>query len=203
MRTTLKCTIGLALAGLALAATAQAQHTTHGQGAGVPPHQGDHSGSTQQHQGDHSGSTQQHQGDHSGNAQQHQGDHAGNAQQHQGDHSGNVQQHQGEQSGNVQQHQGDHSANGQQHQGDHSGVRENHGSGKQYDPSQGASVLGDIMRQRGYTVTRIVQSGIVQNVYYRTGTGPEQLAMVGPGADRLQFRNVPAALLQEVLARLY
>ena len=103
----------------------------------------------------------------------------------------------------MQQHQGDHSANGQQHQGDHSGVRENHGSGKQYDPSQGASVLGDIMRQRGYTVTRIVQSGIVQNVYYRTGTGPEQLAMVGPGADRLQFRNVPPALLQEVLARLY
>ena len=174
MRTTLKCTFGLALAGLALAATAQAQHTTHGQGhgqgEGVPPHQGDHSGSSQQHQGDHPGNVQQHQGDHAGN---------------------------------VQQHQGDHSANGQQHQGDHSGVRENHGSGKQYDPSQGASVLGDIMRQRGYTVTRIVQSGSVQNVYYRAATGPEQLAMVGPGTDRLQFRNVPAALLQEVLARLY
>ena len=74
---------------------------------------------------------------------------------------------------------------------------------KQYDPTQGASVLGDVMRQRGYTVTRIVQSGNVQNVYYRTGAGAEQLAMVGPGADRLQFRNVPAALLQEVLARLY
>ena len=74
---------------------------------------------------------------------------------------------------------------------------------KRYGTRQGASVLGDIMRQRGYSVTRIVPTGSAQNVYYRTANGAEQLAIVGLGTDRLLFRNVPAALLQEVLARLY
>ena len=179
MRTSLHRTIGLALAGLALAATAQAQHQGHGQGAGVPQRQGDHSGSVQQHPGNHSGSAQQHPGEHPAGAQQHPGDHSEVRATH---------------GGNGDGPPGLAGKPGQMPPGQYR---------KQYEPAQGASVLGDIMRQRGYTVTRIVQTGSVQNVYYRTATGTEQLAMVGPGSYRLQFRNVPAPLLEEVLARLY
>ncbi|CAN5816506.1 hypothetical protein BH11GEM1_BH11GEM1_36200 [soil metagenome] len=74
---------------------------------------------------------------------------------------------------------------------------------KRYGTDQGASVLSEIMRQRGYTVTRIVPAGYNQNVYYRRSTGGERLAIVSPGTNRLSFQNVPAALLQQVLARLY
>ncbi len=74
---------------------------------------------------------------------------------------------------------------------------------KRYGTDQGASVLSEIMRQRGYTVTRIVPAGYNQNVYYRSSTGGERLAIVSPGTNRLSFQNVPAALLQQVLARLY
>lgn len=74
---------------------------------------------------------------------------------------------------------------------------------KLYGTRQGASVLSDILRQRGYTVTRVVPVGTSQEVYYRAPDGTIQRAIVGPGTDRLAFTNVPAALLQEVLARLY
>jgi hypothetical protein len=74
---------------------------------------------------------------------------------------------------------------------------------KRYGTSQGAGVLRDIFVQRGYTVTRVVPAGQSQYVYYRAPDGVVQRAIVRPGTERLTFVNVPAALLQEVLARLY
>lgn len=77
------------------------------------------------------------------------------------------------------------------------------GQYKKYGTNQGASVLGDIMRQRGYSVVRVVPAGNSQYVYYRYRNGAQQRAIVSPGTDRLGFTNVPQSLLQEVLARLY
>lgn len=74
---------------------------------------------------------------------------------------------------------------------------------KRYGTNDGATVLGDIMRRRGYDVQRIVASGDSRYVYYRTPDGLDRRAIVSPGTDRLVFRNVPQTLLQEVLARLY
>jgi hypothetical protein len=74
---------------------------------------------------------------------------------------------------------------------------------KMYSPSQGANVLRDIFRQRGYTVTRLVTSGPSRYVYYRGNDGRIQRAIVSPGTSRLSFNNVPAQILQEVLSRLY
>jgi hypothetical protein len=74
---------------------------------------------------------------------------------------------------------------------------------KLYNSYEGASVLGDIMRRRGYTVLRVVPSGTARYVYYRYGNGLEQRAIVRPGSDRLLFTNVPSAILQAVLAQLY
>ena len=73
---------------------------------------------------------------------------------------------------------------------------------KYYSTAQGAGVLGDILRQRGYRVDRIVAAGPSRYVYYRTRYG-EQRAIVSPGTNQLLFRNVPQSLLQEVLSRLY
>jgi hypothetical protein len=74
---------------------------------------------------------------------------------------------------------------------------------KRYGTTQGASVLGDILRRRGYSVLRVAPSGDSRYLYYRQGDGGIRRAIVSPGADRLSFRNVPSLVLQEVLARLY
>lgn len=74
---------------------------------------------------------------------------------------------------------------------------------KIYGTNQGADVLGSVMRRRGYTVVRTEPYGPSQYVYYRLGNGTVQRAIVSPGTERLQFTNVPAALLNEVLSRLY
>jgi hypothetical protein len=74
---------------------------------------------------------------------------------------------------------------------------------KRYGTSQGASVLGDILRRRGYSVLRVAPSGDSRYVYYREGDGDIRRAIVSPGSDRLSFRNVPSLVLQDVLARLY
>lgn len=74
---------------------------------------------------------------------------------------------------------------------------------KRYGTNQGADVLGGVLRRRGYSVIRVVPSGEAHHVFYRLRDGSERRAIVSPGADRLQFRNVPASLLQEVLAALY
>jgi hypothetical protein len=74
---------------------------------------------------------------------------------------------------------------------------------KIYNSHEGASVLGDIMRRRGYTVLRVVPVDDARYVYYRYGNGLEQRAIVRPGTDRLRFSNVPSSILQAVLAYLY
>lgn len=74
---------------------------------------------------------------------------------------------------------------------------------KRYGTAQGASVLGEILGQRGYTAIRTEPFGTSQYVYYRTSDGVTQRAIVGPGTDRLTFTNVPADLVRLVLARLY
>ncbi len=157
MRTTFHRTIGLAVAALALATTAQAQGKSHGKSHGQATAQRDRDQRDEAHRGDRS----------------------------------DIYDGRGKSDGvppGLAKKPG-HMPPGQYK--------------KRYDTRQGASVLEDIMRQRGYTVMRIVPTGSTQNVYYRNGSGAEQLAIVGLGSDRLSFRNVPAALLQEVLARLY
>jgi len=74
---------------------------------------------------------------------------------------------------------------------------------KRYGTSEGASVLGDILRRRGYVVSRITPYGESRYVYYRYRDGAERRALVSTGTDRLQFSNVPATVLQAVLAQLY
>jgi hypothetical protein len=74
---------------------------------------------------------------------------------------------------------------------------------KIYGTREGADVLGDIMRRRGYTVLRIVPVNDSRYVYYRYGNGLEQRAIVRPGSDRLLFSNVPSSILQAVLSYLY
>ena len=74
---------------------------------------------------------------------------------------------------------------------------------KRYGASEGADVLGGVLRRRGYSVLRVVPAGDSRYVYYRLNDGTQRRAIVSPGTDRLTFTNVPAALLQEVLARLY
>jgi hypothetical protein len=74
---------------------------------------------------------------------------------------------------------------------------------KIYGTGDGASVLSDILRRRGYVVTRLVPYGDSRYVYYRLNDGTIRRAVVSPGPDRLSFSNIPAAILQEVLSRLY
>jgi hypothetical protein len=74
---------------------------------------------------------------------------------------------------------------------------------KVYGTNDGASVLSDILRRRGYTVTRLVPYGTSQYVYYRRRDGSIRRAIVSPGTNRLSFSNVPSSILQEVLSRLY
>ena len=74
---------------------------------------------------------------------------------------------------------------------------------KRYGPSEGATVLGDILRRNGYTVSRVAPYGESQYVYYRLRDGAERRALVSSGTERLRFSNVPATILQAVLAQLY
>jgi hypothetical protein len=74
---------------------------------------------------------------------------------------------------------------------------------KLYSTADGARVLSDIFRDRGYVVTRLVTSGDSRVVYYRASDGTIRRAIVSPGEERLGFSNVPAAILREVVARLY
>lgn len=74
---------------------------------------------------------------------------------------------------------------------------------KRYRAYEGAGVLTDVLRRRGYRVLRVVPSGESRYVYYRQNGDDERWAMVRPGVDRLYFDNVPSSLLQAVLARLY
>jgi hypothetical protein len=74
---------------------------------------------------------------------------------------------------------------------------------KRYGTSEGASVLGDILRRRGYVVSRVTPFGDSRYVYYRYRNGAERRALVSTGTDRLQFTNVPTTVLQAVLAQLY
>ena len=74
---------------------------------------------------------------------------------------------------------------------------------KRYGVTQGSSVLQQILGQRGYTVVRTQPYGESQYVYYRYRDGSVQRALVSPGNDRLSFGNVPASILQLVLAQLY
>jgi hypothetical protein len=74
---------------------------------------------------------------------------------------------------------------------------------KIYRADDGVGVLRDIFGQHGYTVVRTANNGESRYVYYRLRNGTIRRAIVTPGPDRLAFRNVPDALLREVLARLY
>lgn len=74
---------------------------------------------------------------------------------------------------------------------------------KRYETTQGATVLGDILRRRGYTVVGTTQSGTSQIVDYRMPDGTVRRVTVSQGPERLAFGNLPADLLREVLARLY
>ena len=74
---------------------------------------------------------------------------------------------------------------------------------KRYGTNEGADILGGIFRRNGYTVSRVVPNGQSQYVYYRLRDGTERRAIVSPGTDRLRFNNVPATLLQQVMAALY
>ena len=74
---------------------------------------------------------------------------------------------------------------------------------KRYTTSQGADVLGGILRRRGYPVTRISSADDSRYVYYRLPDGSVRRAIVSPGTERLGFSNLPGGLLQEVLAALY
>ena len=74
---------------------------------------------------------------------------------------------------------------------------------KIYRADDGVVVLSDIFGRHGYTVVRTASSGNTRYVYYRFRNGTTHRAIVVPGAERLAFRNVPDALLREVLARLY
>jgi len=72
-----------------------------------------------------------------------------------------------------------------------------------YGTYQGASVLSEILRSRGYPVLRVSPVGESHYVYYRQHDGAQRRAIVSPGTNRLLFNNVPASILQAVLSRLY
>lgn len=74
---------------------------------------------------------------------------------------------------------------------------------KMYRTDDGLWVLRDVLRDRGYTVTRLSRSNDHRYVYYRLPDGTIRRAVVQPGTDRLQFANVPDIVLREVIARLY
>jgi hypothetical protein len=67
----------------------------------------------------------------------------------------------------------------------------------------GVYALRDVFGRNGYTVVRTAPAGRSRYVYYRGADGGVRRAVVRPGAERLAFGNVPAAIASEVLARLY
>ena len=74
---------------------------------------------------------------------------------------------------------------------------------KYYRASQGIPVMREVFMRHGYTVVRTQPYGSSQYVYYRQQNGPIQRAVIVPGTGQLGFQNVPASLVQEILARLY
>ena len=74
---------------------------------------------------------------------------------------------------------------------------------KLYSAGQGASVLSDVLGRHGYHVVRTADAGDSRYVYYRDRAGTVRRATVTPSGDRLRFSSVPAALLNEIHARLY
>lgn len=74
---------------------------------------------------------------------------------------------------------------------------------KRHTADRGVVELRDVFGRHGYTVLRSENSGDRRYVYYRASDGTTHRAIVRPGSDRLHFSNVPASLVQEVLARLY
>ena len=74
---------------------------------------------------------------------------------------------------------------------------------KYYRASQGVPVMREVFLRHGYTVVRTQPYGTSEYVYYRQANGPLQRAVIVPGTSQLGFQNVPATLLQEILARLY
>jgi hypothetical protein len=74
---------------------------------------------------------------------------------------------------------------------------------KLYTPVQGVDVLRDVLGRNGYTYVRSAPYGEGRYVWYRAPNGTVQRAIVVPGAERLSFSNVPALVLQQVIAKLY
>jgi hypothetical protein len=74
---------------------------------------------------------------------------------------------------------------------------------KLYRADDGLVVLRDVFGRHGYTIVRTTRNGDSRNVYYRLGEGAIRRAVVMPGSSRLQFRNVPDALVREIYSRLY
>ena len=77
------------------------------------------------------------------------------------------------------------------------------GQYKKYTARQGVGVLREVLGRNGYTYVRSAPYGESRYVYYRAPDGTIQRAIVGPGTTQLSFTNVPALVLQQVLARLY
>ncbi len=74
---------------------------------------------------------------------------------------------------------------------------------KRYKAYDGVVVMRELLPARGYTIIRTVPSGTSQIVYFRGTDGRTYRSVVSPGTTRLSFSNVPASLLQEIIARLY
>ncbi|CAN5915588.1 hypothetical protein BH11GEM2_BH11GEM2_04560 [soil metagenome] len=74
---------------------------------------------------------------------------------------------------------------------------------KYYRAVEGVPVMRDVFVHHGYTVVRTQPYGNSEYVYYRLANGPIQRAVIVPGTAQLGFQNVPQALIQEILSRLY
>ncbi|MDQ6738634.1 MAG: hypothetical protein M3Z30_13170, partial [Gemmatimonadota bacterium] len=74
---------------------------------------------------------------------------------------------------------------------------------KYYHTADGIPVMREVFLHHGYTVVRTQPYGTSQYVYYRQANGPIQRAVIVPGTTQLGFQNVPQALIQEIMARLY
>ena len=77
------------------------------------------------------------------------------------------------------------------------------GQYKKLYPREGVSVLRDVLVRNGYTYVRTAPYGESQYVYYRLPDGTVRRAIIAPGTTRLSFTNVPASVVQQVLALLY
>lgn len=74
---------------------------------------------------------------------------------------------------------------------------------KVYNTADGADALSTLLRERGYTVTRVVPgTHDTRYVYYRLHKGREQRAVIRPGTARPAFTNVPSSLMRELMTRL-